>query len=121
MGEVRCTAEQVIRAIEGSGGVKVVIARKLNVHRDTVENYLNRYPTVRQAYDQEVSSVGDDAENVIIDAIRGHDPDRALDTAKWYARMKLKDRGYAEKQETEQTGAVTVKVEYVNSPEPDAS
>jgi hypothetical protein len=94
--EVRHPVEQIIRAVEGSGGIRATIARKLSVHRHTVDNYLSRFPTVREAYDQEVAAVGDDAESVIIDAIR---IEKDIDTAKWYARMKLRDRGYVERNE----------------------
>lgn len=99
MADVKHTAEDVIKAVTGSKGIKMIIARSLGVHRNTVDNYLKRYPSARQAYDNEVETVGDIAEGVIIDAIMSRD----LTTAKWYATMKLKHRGYVERQEL--TGA----------------
>ena len=98
MAETRHTAADVIAAIEGSSGIKIIIARKLKVHRNTVDNYLNRYPTARLAYEHEIAAIGDIAESVVIKAIRNED----VDTAKWYLRMKAKDRGYTER--TEVTG-----------------
>ena len=107
-------AGKVIKAIEGSGGIKQLIADRLKVHRNTVDNYLERYPTAQQAYDNEVEKVGDKAESIIQTALRNND----LQIAKWYAMNKLKDRGYAERKEF--TGAegneLKVSVEYVNSP-----
>jgi hypothetical protein len=95
MAETRHTVAEVITAIDDSSGIKMDIARRLKVHRNTVENYLNRYPTARAAYNREVETVGDIAESVIIKAIRNDD----IETSKWYLRMKAKDRGYTERHE----------------------
>lgn len=116
MGEVRHSTDRIIDAIQGSGGIKMSIARKLGVHRNTVDNYLNRFSTVREAYDQEVASVGDDAESVIIDSIR---VERDVDTAKWYARMKLRDRGYVERNEVTGKDGTDIVIREVVVHEPD--
>lgn len=97
--ETKCTLEQVLAAIEGSNGIKTTIANKLHVHRDTVDSYLERWATARRAYQSEVEKVGDAAEGVVFSGIFNRD----IDTAKWYLRMKCKDRGYVERQEV--TGA----------------
>lgn len=89
------TAKQVIKAIKGSGGIKQTIADRLGVHRNTVTNYLERYATARQAYEDECQRVGDLAESVVIKAIKDQD----VSTAKWYCSKKLADRGYVDRQE----------------------
>lgn len=99
MADNKHTAEQVIDAIKGSGGIKLSIARRLGVHRNTVSTYIARWASVRVAYEDEVESVGDLAESVIIKAINKED----VQAAQWYARMKLKSRGYVDRQEV--TGA----------------
>jgi len=99
MAEVKHTAGEVIEAIKGTSGIKRVIAERLHVHRGTFDNYLARWPTVLAAYNEEVENIGDLVESVIIADIAS----RNVETAKWYARMKLKNRGYVERQEV--TGA----------------
>ena len=110
MGEAKVSADRLIVAIKGTGGIKHAIAVSLGVHRNSIDNYLRRYPTARIAYEDEVQNIGDMAENVIFQNIKAGD----VDSAKWYARMKLKDRGYVERQEV--TGAdggdIVIKVVY---------
>jgi hypothetical protein len=86
------TLPEILEAINGSNGIKVAIARKLGVHRNSVNNYLKRYASAQQAYDDEVEKIGDLAESVIFGAIEAGD----VDTAQWYCRVKLKARGYGE-------------------------
>ena len=93
------TLAQVLDAIKGSAGIKATIMRRLGCSRNTVDNYLKRYATAQQAYDDEVESIGDAAESVIIGAIKNKD----VDTAKWYATKKLRHRGYGDKSELDIT------------------
>jgi hypothetical protein len=84
------TLQEVIEAIRGTSGIKRLIASKLNVHRHTVDRYLLKWATAREAYNEEVENVGDVAESVIITRLSTGD----ADMAKWYAAVKLKNRGY---------------------------
>ena len=95
MAKTKHNAQDIITAIEKSGGIKTTIAKRLGVHRHTIDNYLERFPTAKQAYENEVESIGDMAETVIISALQ----DKDIATAKWYANNKLKDRGYVIRQE----------------------
>ena len=87
------TADAVIAAIRGSAGIKKTIAQRLNIHRHTVDDYLLVFPSVATAYKNEIDAIGDMVEEVILDAIRAHD----LETARWYAKTKLRHRGYSER------------------------
>jgi len=60
----------VIAAIEGSGGIKTVIARRLGVVRNTVDNYLNRWASAREAYTREQEKNMDMAESIIFGNMR---------------------------------------------------
>lgn len=103
------TLGQILAAIKGSSGIKATIQRRLGCNsRSTVDNYLKRYATAQQAYDDEVETVGDVAESVIFRAIKNED----VETAKWYAKAKLKSRGYVERQEPERLGEITIRVKY---------
>lgn len=115
----RRSAAEIIEAIKGTGGVKTDIALKLNCNRKTVDVWMAQYPSVKEAYDQEVEAVGDAAEARIFRAIRVEDD---LDTAKWFARTKLAHRGYAERKElTGADGAPLVPIVEMVVKEPDGS
>lgn len=109
MADVKHSIDEIIAAIKGSSGIKATICLRLGVHRNTVDNYLKRYVTAQAAYDEEVEVVGDLAESVIIGAIKSKD----VDTAKWYAKAKLKHRGYSDKSELDITsnGETLVKMD----------
>lgn len=91
MASERYTAEQVIEAIKGSRGIKETIRQRLGCSRNTVDNYLGRYATAQEAYDEEIEKIGDIAESLIVDDMIRN---RNVETAKWYARVKLVKRGY---------------------------
>lgn len=96
MADEKYTLEQFLGAVKGSRGIKATIIRRLGCSRKTVDNYLARYATAQQAYDEEIEQVGDIAESLIVDDMIRN---RNVDTAKWYAKAKLKHRGYTDKQE----------------------
>lgn len=56
------TAEQVIEAMRGTGGIKKVIADRLKCSRATVSAYVRDMPTVRAAWVDERLSLRDAAE-----------------------------------------------------------
>lgn len=103
-GPKNITTKQMVKAIEGTGGIKTMIAKRLGVNRNMIDYYLKKYATVRKAYDQETETIGDIAETTILKDIQ----EGSVETAKWYARVKLTGRGYAEKQQIETSGKIEV-------------
>lgn len=97
------TARQLINAIQGSGGIKMLIAERLGCHRHTVDNYLRRYVTVRRAYEEERETIIDLAEEKFVAQIKaGHWPAIRL------CLMTLgRGRGYSEKTDVEAKVDVT--------------
>jgi len=97
----KCSPAQVKKATEKSGGIFATIAKRLKVHRHTVERYLTspelaeEYAEARQVLQDEIAMVGDRAKANIVDAIYKGD----LEISKWYASTKLKDEGYSGRQE----------------------
>lgn len=87
------TAAEVIKAIKGTAGVKTTIAKKLGVSRQTVDSYLARWSTVREAYEEEKAGVDDAAVSVIINDIINN---KDVGTAKWWVARKLDE--FADKQ-----------------------
>jgi hypothetical protein len=104
MADEKYTLDQILTAIRGSAGIKATIQRKLGCSRATVDNYLKRYATAQAAYDDELASIGDAAESVVIADIRN----KNVETAKWYLTKKHRDRGYGDKSHIEHGGEVTV-------------
>lgn len=98
MASEKYTADQVIEAIKGSRGIKETIRQRLGCSRNTVDNYLARYATAQDAYDEEIEKIGDIAESVIINDMIAN---RSIETAKWYARTKLIKRGYGDKSQVD--------------------
>lgn len=99
-GKTAVTAEQVIKAIKSSGGVKTSIAKRLGVTRQTFDNYLDRWVTVKEAYEEEKAGVSDAARSVVIADIVNN---RSVETAKWWLRMKESDE-FSDKSKHELTG-----------------
>ena len=62
------------------------IANRLRVHRHTVDNYLEKWVTAKQLFDDEKAKVDDAAISVIVDDIVNK---KSVETSKWWARLKL--------------------------------
>jgi hypothetical protein len=109
---IKRSLDQVLKAIKGSDGVKRVIADKLRVCRNTLDNYLREWATAQKAYDAECEGLLDIAESVVVNNIKialnqqmreqaeaKADPNvkpLQVDSgdAKWYLSMKGAKRGY---------------------------
>lgn len=104
-GKQEFTLDQILDAIKGSRAIKETIRKRLGCSRNTVDNYLKRYATAQQAYDDEVEVNGDIAEALIIDDMVRN---KNVETAKWYAKAKLKKRGYSDQQDIKHSGSVDV-------------
>ena len=113
-GNGKFTAEQIIGAIREAEGNLSDAARILRCARTTVHNYVNRYPTVKQAYEEENDKFIDEAQG----QLRRHVKKGSLPAIMFTLKTKGKHLGYVERQEF--TGAdgdkLKIEVEYVNSP-----
>lgn len=98
----KLSVKQICEAIKGTGGIKTAVAKKLNVHRQTIDRYEANYLTIRAALQEELNKVIDKAESNLFIKINEGDED----TSKWFLSRKGKNRGYSEKQEVEQSGEV---------------
>ena len=88
---------QMLRAIRGSGGIPQVVASRLGCDRQTVINYLRRYPELNSAFLQERDAAVDIAEAQVFKAIQG-DPENGIapdiPTARWLLEQIGSPRGY---------------------------
>jgi hypothetical protein len=96
--------EQFINAIPGTGGFYTAIAKNLGVNRHTVARYIERFPDLRKAVDDEVDRCGDAIESAFLKKCLEGDVQAMM----FYLKTKCKHRGYTEKTETELSGSVTM-------------
>jgi len=97
----------VLKAIQGSGGIKMEICKRLNCDRGTLDRYIARFADIAQAIEREVEDVGDIVEAKIITGIREGNTTLMI----FYAKTKLKHRGYVERQEIESTQPIIVRID----------
>lgn len=92
------TQEILLKAIENSQGIVSTIQAHLkqlighNVSWHTVDNAIKRYEKAQKAVQDEKEAVLDICENKVIKEILQGD----VSTAKWYLKMKGRERGYEE-------------------------
>ena len=79
-------ATDFISAIPGTAGIIDTIAKKVGCDWHTAKKYIDEYPSIMQAYSDEVERVSDMAVAVVIKAIKEGD----TATAKWYLTKKRK-------------------------------
>ena len=106
--QTKCTLEDVLKAIDGSGGIKATIALRLGVARNTFDTYLRRWATAQEAYTQETETNTDIAESIILgnmqaalqqqrDLKKDNKPAIVESGDAWkYLQYKGRERGYAQ-------------------------
>lgn len=67
-------AADFIAAIPGSGGIISAIARRVGCDWHTAKKYIEKFPTVRQVYDDEREGLLDIAEVKLIERVKDGDP-----------------------------------------------
>lgn len=105
---------RIKECIPGTSGVLSELARRLGVSRQTVYTWINDYPEVSEAIEQERQIVLDLAESAIYRAVEGGD----LSAAKYLLSTRGKDRGFSTRQEVaaeiQQTGQVIIHLPHNN-------
>lgn len=97
----RITKEQVLNAIKGSAGLITTIQKRLsaevehNLSWPCTKEYTEKWAETREAMEAERQTTLDVAEGTIVKEIYNNN----AEMAKWYLRMKGKERGYIETQE----------------------
>jgi hypothetical protein len=125
-GKDQYRAQQFIDAIPGTGGIISTVAKRIGCSWHTAKKYIEKYATVKQAYDDECETPKDWAESVIVRNIalalkkqeQTNEPVDSSD-AKWYLVHKGKDRGYTERKEIAGPEGKAIKIEYTGNVDPD--
>ena len=94
MGKQRYTAEQVANAITETKGMTTIAARRLGCEVQTIQNYINRYDSVRQARDTAREEMGDAAELKLYQQAVNEGNTTALI---FLLKTQFRNRGYTEK------------------------
>lgn len=74
------TAKQFIDAIPGTGGIVATIAKRVACDWQTAKKYIDTFPSVQRAYQNECETVADMAESVLVKSIQAGD----TGDAKWF-------------------------------------
>lgn len=90
MRKKRLTKKQILEAISGSKGLLINIAKRLNVSRTTIRNYLDADPELEQAYRDECENILDYAESKLFQKIQ----EEELKAITFLLARKGKHRGY---------------------------
>jgi len=88
-------AQQMIDAIQDAKGILTVAARKLQCSRMTVYRYINKYNTVKDAYEEANESNIDFVETKLMEQINKGNITAII----FFLKTKAKHRGYVERQE----------------------
>ncbi|WP_288615086.1 hypothetical protein [uncultured Victivallis sp.] len=99
--------QKVLKAIKDSGGVKLLICQRLGCDRGTLDRYLANDPIIRKAYEDEQEELCDVVESKIIQRIKEGCDSMIM----FFAKTKMKHRGYVERQEMENTQPVVIHID----------
>jgi hypothetical protein len=98
-GQKRYSRKAITEAIKGSRGIKTAICARLTCSRQTLDNYLARYPELVALVENERESIIDLAETKLLKALQGDDMRAIL----FVLETMGKGRGWSKR--TEVTGA----------------
>lgn len=87
---LKYTVEQVVEAIKDTGGIKTEVCQRLNCGRRTIYLYIDRFPEIKEAFEEEEEKVLDMAESSLFAMIQNGD----LTAIFYYLNNKGRRRGY---------------------------
>lgn len=101
---------KVADALMLAHGVAGVAAVKLGVSRQTVYDYMKRWPDLLRVREDARETVTDRAELNIVKAIGGGD----IKSSRWWLQHQARDRGFGERLEVQHEGTVHVTLDLGN-------
>ncbi len=104
------SAEEVIEAIRNNHGLLAAAARELGVTRQTVYNYVKRYPTIARAVEESRETILDMAEGQLYKAVKNGSVPAMMFLLKTVGR----NRGYVERQEVAGVTDAPLRIEIVD-------
>lgn len=112
MANERYTTAEVIKALQKAKGIKAHAAELLRCDRHTVDNYVQRHPTVARAYHDLRETMVDRAERGLMALLIAED----WPAIKYTLSTLGKNRGYSERHEItgEEGSAIVFEVKGIN-------
>ena len=100
----------MIQALKKNNGIMARAAQALGCARSTVSNYIDRYPTVKAAFDEANETNIDFVESKLMSNINSGDTTAII----FFLKTKAKHRGYVERQEVTGADGKDLRISYVN-------
>lgn len=88
--------ETVLKAVEGSGAIMSVVAKRLGCEWQTAKKYVLKYPEAVKLFESEELKGIDDAESKLLELVRNGD----LNAITLYLRYKGRRRGWGTETES---------------------
>jgi len=108
MSKKKYSTDEIVAAMEGTGGIVSQLSRRLSVTWHTAKGYTAQNKACRLAWEAEREKALDLAESALLKAIQGGE--------QWAVKFFLstigKGRGYSERHEVEATGAPLIVVNW---------
>ena len=101
MAKKKYTAEQMIQALQVTKGQITLAARHVGCSYTTMRRYVDEYPTVKAAMDEEIEKMGDAVELALYDEAVNKRNTAALI---FLAKTKFQHRGYVESKNLKHSG-----------------
>lgn len=98
----KLTKDEVLLAIQGSGGFITNIAKRLRVSRPTLYKFLKQYPDVAEMIYDEKEALKDFAEFQLYELIKEKHPAAIF----FFLKTQAKERGYIERSDVYVEGRV---------------
>lgn len=87
------TPQQIMDALKQAEGFQSTAANILGCSIPTIQNYMKRYPEIRQVYEDLRYQTDDFVESKILKAIKADNVTMII----FYAKTRMRHRGYAER------------------------
>lgn len=104
----QATLDRILKAIPDSDGLILNIAKKAKLDRSSVHNYINEFPEVAAAVEDAKEKLYDRVESKLFKKIKAGDTTAII----FFAKTRMKHRGYVERQEIEFPKDVKIRVVY---------
>jgi cell division ATPase FtsA len=106
----KVSTAEAAQALRDSKGFITTAAKRLGISRMQLHRIINAHSTVKEALEDAKEEMKDFTESKIYQGIANDNTALII----FYAKTKMKERGYIERQEIDHTGGVQIEVKYAD-------